>query len=314
MQYIYIIFTLVLLYIIYRYNTYQKYLVIKSNYEFNTNIENKKTAVVFVLNDSAGFFSQFFFLCHSYIFAQKNNYTFFVDSKNWTYTYSKGWNDYFDSLTEISDNIKNDYNLLYYSHLNINQSPENNYTINDYINCIKKIYILNNSILTKANNYINNTIKSPYISIYIRRGDKLVSEAPFIDIKDITKSININNSTNLFVQTDDYNVIKELKLLYPSNKIHYTVPETSSGTYQNQYNNNNPNNIIISNMNKLDIKNHTEELLVGTYICSKSYESWCDVTSNVSRFIILNNITSAHTYPTNINFDYNKQIEPWYGI
>jgi len=311
MSYIYIVFTFVLLYILFRNNT-------DINYDRMTNIQDKKTAVVFILNDSAGFYSQFFFLCHSYIFAQKNNYTFFVDSKKWSYTYSNGWHDYFDSLTEISDNVKNDYNLLYYSHKNINESPENKYTINDYIKCIKEIYILNNSILTKANNYIINTIKSPYISIYIRRGDKIGTEAQFIDIKDITKSIKINNSTNLFIQTDDYNVIKELKLLYPSNTIHYTVPETSSGSYQNPHyinnNNNNANNIIISNLNKVDLKNHTEELLIGAYICSKSYESWCDLTSNVSRFIILNNITTIHTYPIDTKLDYNKKIEPWFGF
>jgi len=253
-------------------------------------------------------------LCHSYIYAKKNNYDFFIDSADWNYKYSLGWHDYFNSLIEIDDNIINNYNLIYFSHDNI--FIDRNFTVNDYITCINDIYILNDSILKKGNDYINNIIKSKYTSLYIRRGDKLIDEAKYIHVNDIMKLININNSTKLYVQTDDYNVINEIKTLYPLHNIYYTVPTTSVGSYANQdyLKKDNKTNIkTIDDMNSTELKDHTEELLIGVYICSKSNECWCDVTSNVSRFIILNN-KNIHVYPNDIKLDYDKKIIPWFNL
>jgi len=273
-----------------------------SSQNFKENMKiTKKTAIVYILDNSVGFYSQFFFLCYACIYAEKNNYQFFIDSSNWNYKSSLGWHDYFNSLIEVTDTIKNEYNIIFYDHkiiFNSNIKLEE-YTTNDYIQVINKIYILHDYIINKANDYINNVIKSAYISIYIRRGDKLISEAKYIDVKDITKNININNSTYLFIQTDDFNVIKELQILYPNNKIFYIVPETSNGSsYGSSYN------------KDIDNRNHTEELLIGTYICTNSIESWTDITSNVSRFIILKQKNNINIYPNNIKIDYNKKISP----
>jgi len=264
-------------------------------------ISNKKTAIVFIFDKKIGFYSQFFFLCHAYIYAQNNNYDFFIDSSNWAYKSSLGWHDYFNSLTEVSYIIKKNYaTIINFYHNSNNRSYD--YTVNDYIQTINKIYILKNSIVNRAQDYINNIIKSDYTSIYVRRGDK-ISETKNIDVKDIVNKINIDNSTKLFIQTDDYTVIKEFKLFYPNNNTYYTVPNTSIGSVSGKdYGNN------------LDNRSHTEELLIGTYICSNSKESWTDITSNVSRFIILNQRNKINTYPDNIILDYNKKINPWFNL
>ena len=80
-------------------------------YKSKTNTINKPIKVVntqtivFQLNHSHGFYSQLFFLLQTYIYSKTNNYSFYIDSSNWCYTFNKGWNDYFKTSFDYIKNI-----------------------------------------------------------------------------------------------------------------------------------------------------------------------------------------------------------------
>ena len=281
----------------------------------STGTEKKpiEKTVNFILNKNAGFFSVFFFLVQSYIYAKKTNKTFCVNSDDWTYKYSNGWTDYFDTNYDCKNKELDKNQIEIFSHANMPSVP--NYSLNDYIAAIKEIYKLKSSLIEKANKIINTL--GNYKAVYIRRGDKIAaSEAKIISISDIIQKIKIDKDEKLFVQTDDYSVVKEIKRILPTVEIISTVPENKFGSYhhsmwvevdKNKNKNPNINKIeTILDKDSLKIKEDCEELLIGVYICTNAKECWVDKTSNVSRFIKLYSPDTVHIYPVDIKLDYNK--------
>ena len=235
---------------------------------------------------------------------KKNNYLFYIDSSNWCYRFNKGWNDYFETHF---DYIKNNHDPIVYSHLNVPNIP--NYSLNDYINAINDIYILNKDLIERGNEIINK-LDNNYIAIFIRRGDKII-ETKFIDIPIILSKINITNETRLFIQTDDYSVVEQIKILLPNNVIYSTVPTEKKGSYHNtncihRSSKNGLNIIPLCNKKKAQIKEETEEMLIGLYICKMAKECWVDHTSNVSRFIKLSSPNTVKFYSIDLILNYEK--------
>jgi hypothetical protein len=269
-----------------------------------------KKDIIFKLVHGAGFYSQLFFLLHAYIHSKKTNSSFYIDSSKWCYLYEKGWNDYFKT------NFKHNHNSIIYSHCNLPNVP--NYSLNDYLNAINDIYILNDDLIEKGNKIIND-MDNNYIAIYIRRGDK-IKETSYIDIPIILSKISITNETKLFIQTDDYYVVRDIKQLLPNNNIYSTVPEEKRGSYQNTYyvqqSSNIQSNIIpFESKTKYKKKEDTDELLIGVYVCKLAKECWVDHTSNVSRFIKLSSPNTVKFYSTNLELNYEKIIRcPSYGF
>jgi hypothetical protein len=272
-------------------------------------------AVVFELNTSAGFYSEFFFLCQSYIYAKKNNLKFFIKMNNWPYTYSKGWHDYFESLTVYDKNIHN-YEIILLKH-NQTSIITDKFTTEEYINCIKEIYILKKELVLKANEYNKNF--GNYISIYVRRGDKF-TEALRTSEDNIIKNIKYNEKTNFFIQTDDYTVIENFEKIL-NNKIFTIINPKNRGSYHNNgYINKDKINPYIKSIiprverQKEQIKEDTEEMLVGLLICILSDECWTDDTSNVGRFLMLSKNNNIYSYSNKKIIDLQKKIEPMRNI
>jgi len=266
-------------------------------------------AVVFELNDKGGFYSVFFFLIQSYIYAKKNKYDFFIRHTNWYYMYETGWHDYFTSLNLFSEDYKEKYSeIIYCAHVTIPNIP--NYTLNEYIIAIKEIYVLKPILLEKSNNIIQTQINDPYFhAIFIRRGDKIsCKEAKYIEVSDILACINLPASCkNLFVQTDDCRVIDEIKkILGPKNIIvHSTVFDNKFGSYSKIWN----------NYSSEERKKQTEEMLIGLQICLQACSIYTDFTSNVGRFLKLSNYDKVKFYMHNKKLALDKPVRnPAWGF
>ena len=268
-----------------------------------------KSAIVFELNMSAGIYSMFFFICEAYLLANKYNYDFYISDNTWPYKYERGWHDYFDSFEKLSDISKYDQ-IINASHLKLddimadtaNTLAENahrcEFTLNDYIMCIEKLYKPNESIVAKANDIIQE-IGVPYISIFVRRGDKISSgESSNQSIDAIIAQIDISDSDVLFVQTDDYSVVEEIREILPNNKIYSTVPITKRGFYYDD----------LFKMTNDERKLLAEETLIGVYVCTKAHTCWTDDSSNVGRFIKLKSYHNTRLYKLKDDDDIEKDI------
>ena len=121
------------------------------------------------LDNSAGFFSVFFFTMNHYIYCRKNNYNFIIDSSKWLFLSNLGWEDYFSNI-DIIDNIiiPNVKNVGFFDILE-------DYSIYEYKKYLWDIYKYNSKTIDKINEtkLKYNIIDNNYGSIFIRRGDKL---------------------------------------------------------------------------------------------------------------------------------------------
>ena len=240
---------------------------------------NKNKPIVFKLNNNGGFFSLFFFVCQAYIYAKKYNHSFYIKTEDgWIYTYKNGWKDYFTVIDEFNEN-----DAIFISHetmqYNTDLTENKHFTVQDYVNAIQEIIKFVPNIQEKIEQE-QAKLGDNYIAIYIRRGDKITSgESNGIDIRKLVNEFGINNKeTTIFVQTDDYGVIDELKqFVSPKSKIVTLTPKNKFGSTQaNNY-----------KMNKLDVYNDTIELLVSCILCANATEAYIDTRSNVGRFIKL---------------------------
>lgn len=261
------------------------YVGIKSPVE---NFQNSR-AIVFNLNGRAGFYSVLFFLCEAYIVAERNNVDFYIIDSEWPYKSEKGWHDYFSTLTVFDKSKESMYNdIIMCSHANLNELKKHytyNLTLSDYMDCIQQIYKLKDNIVSHANK-IRGEMNNDYISIFIRRGDKITSgESKFISTQDILNQIHILPKDTIFVQTDDYTVIEEIKSLVP-NKVHSIVPKTKRGSHHEK----------LLSLSPTERQAWTEEMLMGLYVCSYAKACWTDGSSNVGRFLKLYSHENTQIY------------------
>lgn len=298
--------------------------------------------IITLLLNNQGFYSIFFFALNHYLYCKKNNLNYKMNTDNWLFKSVHGWTDYFES---IELNYENDTStkIDYYDQCN---TVLDNFTLNHYRAAIKEIYLYNEKTklqISEIKNLYN--LCNNYSSIFIRRGDKLISESNFYNA-----GIYINlllqkepNCKRIFVQTDDYNAVVEAKEYV--NKHHLDIEiitlchEDTKGMVilsqqqpllHNVLNNNsyskNKNYILynknylskfkpVDKMNPDEIYNHTTQMLIGIDIVLHSNICVIDFESNVSRFIKL-----AHTNPNNVfdinnNFiNFNQIAFPAYGF
>ncbi len=132
-----------------------------------------------------------------------------------------------------------------------------------------------NTLISKLN------LPSNYLSFHIRRGDKVYGEWKEADVIDTKKFANTytenHNGEDLYILTDDYSVIIELKKLLPeTNIITLCQPE------ENGYNNYEFTNSSIEIRSQKIIK-----LLAEITICKNSKYFIGTYTTNLSRVIAL---------------------------
>lgn len=266
---------------------------------------NKMTTIVVCkLTHHAGFFSVFFFLVKAYIFAKKENFPFYIEDEAWPYRYNKGWHDYFKSLNIFDSNVEHTH-IIYYGHpFSVGADFESNpitkleFTIHDYIEAIHEIFILNDELIQKANTYTNSINGAKFVSLFVRRGDKITSgESPFFSTSNIVQCTNLDQYQNIFVQSDTFDAVNEIKNLFPKSNIYFTVSENKRGSHHYTYFYMTPN----------QIKSDVEEVLVGLFICLQAEECWTDDFSNVGRFLKLASVEKVKLYPLKIE-DYNVGV------
>jgi hypothetical protein len=280
------------------------------------------------LSKRAGFFSEMFFMFNHYLFCKDNNLLFCLKTDKWLFKYKKGWNDYF----EYSHCIEGSVNTLLYGHGFIIKQ----YKIKDYKIAIDELYKYNSITKEKIHNTkVKLGLNSiDYGSIFIRRGDKLLSESilhpteRYIDLL----LYKYPNCKTIFIQTDDYNCILDAEKYLKGRNINIITicNKDMRGVFVNNhsidtrinsnifYLNSIKDNIVnyktLHQMNPDEIYEHTLEMIIGLDIVINSKYCVFDYQSNVSRFIKL-----AHVIPDNVfdiqgyDMDMNSLICPAYS-
>jgi len=242
-----------------------------------------KKAVVAVLSSTGGFFAVNGNLLRSYIYAKKLNLPFFIEHKNWQYTYKDGWHDYFKSLTVLDNNEQ--FDSIERFEFNATHEMMKQFTIADFIEAVKETFILNDNIQNAIDSYINN-IGGDYTSLYVRRGDK-ITEMALVPLDDILAQTTItDDGRKIFVQTDDYSIINEMKNKFPSCTIMTLTKENAHGS----------KNYDMLNWTPEQRKENTEELLMSCVISARATIGWTYHQSNVGIFIKLFGYDNINIY------------------
>lgn len=277
--------------------------------------------IISELNIHGGFFSQFFFVMNHYLFAKKYGLSFKLNSNQWLFKYNKGWEDYFISF-DIEDRVIQPRTFKHSQYLG-------SYSLSEYKSIIKDVYKYNNTtcqkiLETKQN--LNLLNEAEYDSIFIRRGDKLISESKYIDTTKYIDLLLLKNPKchTIFLQTDDYNCyldlqkyildnnlnIKLITLCHENTKGGIFVYETNitqrigNATYEImdnvEYILSNVDNIRhskpVDKMNAEEIYVHTMDMIIGVDIVLHSNICICEYSSNVARFIKLAHDNSDNVY------------------
>ncbi len=316
MIYIYIILLFYLLLII--------YLFIKKSELFVNEEENKpKKMIVELVREGAGFYSLMFFFLNQYLYCQKYEIDFEIDSSKWLFKSVNGWTDYFKDVKLIFNH--SDRNEIVNKK---NSMIVNEFTINDYKKAINEIYKYNEYIELNINNLYKefNLEKGNYNSIFIRLGDKLISESTKIPIKKYIDLVLLKdpNCKIIYVQTDDYSCYKEcvkyvddnnlnIKMITNCNpnKVGVLVSNlqlTAANPEQQEYVNKLKNVKPVSEYNSSEIYEHVFEMISGIDIVLHSKYCITDYQSNVARFIKLahqnsNNVINVMDPDNDINYN-----------
>ena len=103
----------------------------------------------------------------------------------------------------------------------------------------KNLFQLNIQTSQILKSKIDSICVSNISGIHVRRGDKLIREAKHFDlekyINEITK--HADNVTKVFIATDTYEAIEELKIVYPAIEIISNCEKTDLGHFQKKFNN-----------------------------------------------------------------------------
>lgn len=267
------------------------------------------SCVVFVLNSAAGFYSIFFFMCRAYIHAKKMGIPFYIAHMRWPYTYQQGWHDYFTSLTLFDQSKHRHTNAILCSHANMPGIPS--YTLGEYVEAIREIYCLRPELLERVKT-LRAQLGEDHVGLFVRRGDKLIWEAPYIPTTEIVA--HLPPSAPIFLQTDDYTVVEEVQTLYPSRTILSTVPTSKRGSFHSRSHLNQAKPAAgttpLLEKSLAQIKEETEEMLVGLHVVLSAPQSWTDQTSNVGRFLKLAALETTHIYPVDTPVDLTAEVCP----
>ena len=245
--------------------------------------------VIFTNTNNAGFGSVLGFMLQAYVYAKKNSYPFVVKEGNWNYTHKKGWHDYFESFPAYNPKIvyPNEEN---YAHMKTQALPH--YTYKEYSNAIKELYKPNQSIRNAADAFIK-TIGGPYKSIYIRRGDKtsgIFKEMTAIEPETLIRNTGIKDG-NVYVMSDDYSVVDEIKNLLPNCKI-FTLVDPKNTGYSAERNRAESPEVK---------KKNAEELFTSMEVFHRGEKGWADNRSNLGRILKLRGQERVALYPVDYN-------------
>ena len=249
------------------------------------------------LTHETGFFSLVFRLCTAYLTYGPR---LLVNSTAWPHG---RWDWYFNSLACVASPAE----------CSVVDVPLDvpRWSLGDYRRAVRTLVRLT-PLLRHAVRQIVSSIGRPYTAIFVRRGDKLVSEAKYIPMETLLQWVPYDESTVFFVQTDDYTVIEEMRACLPTHTIHSTVPPTKRGSYHSPVYNQS-GYVPWTQKTPADARTETTEMLVGLFVCLAADHCWTDDTSNVGRFLKLMD-DKVHIYPEDYSVDESYHQHPAWTI
>jgi len=122
-------------------------------------------------------------------------------------------------------------------------------------------------------------LKTGYLSLHIRRGDKLWEEAEKKSIAHYFENISIDNYKQIFIATDDYSSVGEVKEYLKGKDIDVlsNVSECDTGHEQSKFN----------NQSKLEQRENIIKLLAEVEVLRKSECFVGSLSSNLGRFVYM---------------------------
>ena len=224
------------------------------------------------MGSNAGFFSEYNNMIYVILYCFLNQLQFVMHSKysnigdnGWTQYFIPVFNDIEDKYTKqdsryntINDNThKKENNIKYYTSdifwaarnfclesihkktvFNISEIGFKG-TVFDFCKMITHyIWVYNYNTQQYIENKIADLkIQSPYISCHIRRGDK-ITEWPLVNIETYIQVLKkYKDIRNVYILTDDYTIIEEIKKLLPDYNIFYNTDNTMTGFNEAFHNN-----------------------------------------------------------------------------
>lgn len=235
--------------------------------ELNNSFEEKLT---FHFGANAGFFSEFNNMVFAILYCLQNGIEFRLYSKRGNLAYNKGWQDFFFAFCEETEfYMHSRYNRRAYQMKKAHNFPPallrivsgNQYLTQDIwdkFRCrefesnifnIPELGIINETLPRAAQTIINMiwrynepaatyiqefkasvSIPEKYISMHIRAGDKTKEKKIFNIEAYMEEAVRLGISSNIFVLTDDYRLIRELDEKYPDWNF-YTLCDPSEEGY-----------------------------------------------------------------------------------
>jgi hypothetical protein len=262
----------------------------------------------FIRNGWLGFYSDALRMLMSYMVCKKEGKKFYVNSKDWIFTHDKGWHDYFTTLEECP-------NPGELPDINWDKPDDRQFTVADYKKAMREVFVYQPYLHDMADKVSKELDLGEYTAIFVRRGDKLLGESVYIPTEAYVESALSTGASTVFVQTDDYRVVEEIRSMIrvrnASVRVVTTCPPQKHGhfvfavetsvvrtmQYQDQQGNTFVNNQNVDYLNatrrqkplmeytKEEIKAHVEEMLVGMILCQRSKNLVIDHTSNVGRYL-----------------------------
>ena len=238
---------------------------------FNASL-NKR--MIFRLGYDAGFYSEFNGMVLAVVYCIKNNIRFEMNSSYSNFKIQKGWDDYFEPFFKENNLFLNKYiNYRPYNisakNIKLEKRLKKIFNIDlftqDIWNDIRSTKFWNSQIVNKdlginetllqtgewitslCYNFkpkvqesickVKNDLCLPeeYIGIHIRRGDK-IKETQFINIESYFElATRLTHIRSVFISTDDYRTILEIKNKYQEWRIFYDIDVNASGYDQNVF-------------------------------------------------------------------------------
>lgn len=122
----------------------------------------------------------------------------------------------------------------------------------------------------------NLNLPAEYIGFHIRRGDKKAESSYYSSSQYIEKAVSLNlDVKNIFVSTDDYSIIREMKSLLPGSYIYTLCSENDSGYKHSEFH----------KQSKDDIKDAFFNLFASIDILSQSNRFIGTFSSNIGMFL-----------------------------
>jgi hypothetical protein len=246
----------------------------------------------FDLENENGFFSVYFFLLSTYIYAVKTDQMLCIKDDKWKFTYLNGLDDYFILNKRIlkyssSPPVPDAYLFCHMKEPPMRVRP----TLNDYRIYSKELYTVRPDILQSYD------LPAKYNSIFIRGGDKLIHEAkPHVIAEYVKCLVKLDTDIeDLFVHSDDNRLVEQVKQYIEEHQIplrvHKITDERCNGgaVIMKRLRHGICKDIqSIDEMDAHEKYTHTVLMLNAIEIMRKSENIIVSYDTNVSRFMKLN--------------------------